>query len=177
MDVSLTDAPQLTFYFLVYSVLGWLLEQGYQKRKKGHWAGKGFLSGPYKPMYGFAPVLLLLLIGPDTPWWWTLSLALAVPTVVEYVSGKLLKVWFHRQYWNYADCRFQLEGLICLRFSLYWAVLCLALVMVLHPATAWLYERFIIVWSYMWGLAAVWLLLDLVRTVFMNMSREPESAK
>lgn len=175
LDVG--DVRQVLFYFMLYAFLGWALEHLYHKAVAGRFAGRGFLGGPFKPMYGFAPVILLALIGADTSWWWIAALAFAVPTAVEYVSGYLLGKLFHRQYWDYSDCRFQLAGYVCLRFSFYWTVLCMAVVYGLHPLAEALYDRLAAWWGLCWGAAAAWLMLDLAWTTLKYARKLPVAGK
>lgn len=167
--LPLEDWPAVLFYFVLYAWLGWGLEHGYHRTVEGHFAGEGFLTGPWKPMYGFAPVLLLLLTGPGTPLWLMVLLAFAVPTAVEYISGLMLRRVFHKQYWSYEGCRFQLNGLVCLRFSLYWTLLVFVMVYVLQPAAAWLYGLSRPFWhNGGWQLALTVLLMDVGWTVFKS---------
>lgn len=159
------DVRSVLFYYLMYSCMGWILEHGYHWVTVNSFAGQGFLLGPYKPMYGLAPVILLVWIGPGTPWWWAAIWFLTVPTVVEYASGLLLKKLFLKEYWDYSGCRLQLDGLICMKFSLYWALLCTAVVYGLHPLLELLYGMVSPLWRVWWEAVALWLLLDVVWTV------------
>jgi uncharacterized membrane protein len=163
--LGIQDVRAVLFFFVLYSCLGWMLEHAYHRFTTGRFADKGFLSGPYKPMYGFAPVILLVWIGPSTPWWWTVLLVLMVPTLVEYASGYMLRRIFLKDYWNYSGCRFQLDGLICMKFSLYWAILCTAVLYGFHPLAKLLYGLVSPVWRLSWGAFAAVLLLDLAWTI------------
>ncbi len=167
--LPMSDWPGILFYFTLYACMGWMLEHGYHRVMEGRFAGEGFLTGPWKPMYGFAPVLLLMLSGPDTHLWVLVLLAFAVPTAVEYVSGLMLRHLFHKQYWSYEGCRFQLDGLVCLRFSLYWTLLVFVMVFVLQPAAAWLYRLAGPFWyNGGWQLMLTMLLVDMGWTVFRS---------
>lgn len=108
------------FYFTVYSFLGWVLEGSYNLYSAGTFRKEGFLKGPFKPMYGCAPLLLLTGQGIGLPLPVFLMLALIVPSAVEFVSGWLLKGIFRKQWWDYSGMPYQLQGHICLKFSLYW---------------------------------------------------------
>ncbi|MDF2938432.1 MAG: putative rane protein [Paenibacillaceae bacterium] len=176
--VPLDDWPGLLFYFVLYAWMGWMLEHGYHRAVKGRFAGEGFLAGPWKPMYGFAPVLLLSLTGPDTPLWVVAIVAFAVPTVVEYISGLLLLRLFHKQYWSYAECRCQLGSLVCLRFSFYWTLLGFVMIYALQPAAAGLYRLLQPVWQTGgWQLVLAALLLDVGWTVVKSARALKPAAK
>ncbi|WP_410769527.1 putative ABC transporter permease [Fontibacillus sp. BL9] len=128
-----TLVAESLFYFLLYSLFGWILENVYSFATTGVFWKEGFMKGPYKPMYGFAPLLLLLLLGESRNPLLIVLLCLAVPTAVEYVSGYLLQTLFGRQWWDYSNNRGQLHGHICLRFSLYWGILSIAFLRYIHP--------------------------------------------
>lgn len=152
------------FYFMAYSVCGWFLENVYSLATRGVFWKEGFMKGPYKPMYGFAP-LLLLHFGREAPNpFLMLGLCFAVPTAVEYASGMLLQGLFGRQWWDYSNNRWQLQGHICLRFSLYWGVLSLGLLTYIHPFMEKVYEGLRPVWDTAGPLLLFLFLADLAWT-------------
>ncbi|CAH1190439.1 hypothetical protein PAECIP111892_00189 [Paenibacillus auburnensis] len=126
-------AGQYFFYFMIYSFFGWVLEGLYNLYSQGSFRKEGFLKGPFKPMYGFAPLLLLAVQMLELPLPLFLGLTLIIPSAVEYASGWLLKTVFHKQWWDYSAMPYQLHGHICLKFSLYWWVLATACIYLLQP--------------------------------------------
>src|SRR3954462_7163905 len=82
---NLEGAAAIIFYFTVYSLLGWLLENSYNFFTKREFFKQNFLFGPFKPMYGLTPVLLVYLISPETHWGMVILLCLLIPTMVEYL--------------------------------------------------------------------------------------------
>ncbi|MBA9086263.1 putative membrane protein [Fontibacillus solani] len=152
-DMSLDEA---LYYFLVYSLLGWVLENVYSYFTSGLFWKEGFLLGPYKPMYGFAPVILLLLIDveksmlsqPGARMTAVITLCMIVPTAVEFVSGYLLKACFGRQWWDYSGYVGQVHGHICMRFSFYWGVLSLLCLYGLQPLLSQNFLKIQSVWAY-----------------------------
>ena len=168
-SVSIFDVSQLEgmraalFYFMIYSFLGWMLENSFNFFTKGKFLKDNFLYGPFKPMYGFAPLLLVLLAAPDLHW--GLVLCFVIPTAVEYVSGALLKKLFNQQWWDYSDKRFQLHGHICLPFSICWTVLSLIFLEWIHPAAINVYEAVNPYWNWVWSAVGLYFLADLVLTV------------
>lgn len=141
-------AEELGFYFLLYSLFGWLLENVYSWFAQGVFWKEGFLKSPFKPMYGVAPLLLLMLCreSAGTRPWIAAALCLLIPTIVEGISGYLLLTLFGRRWWDYSGLRFQLAGHICLRFSLYWGILSALLLKVLHPLAEQAYQGVSSVW-------------------------------
>ncbi|MFT4416757.1 putative ABC transporter permease [Fredinandcohnia humi] len=153
------------FYFTVYSFLGWLLENSYNYLKKGVFLKPNFFLGPFKPMYGFAPLLLIYLIGKDMHWSLVLLLCFLIPTLVEYGSGLLLEKSFGRKWWDYSDQPFQIQGHICLTFSVYWVLLTLYSLTYIHPAIVAMYNMIAPVWVLIWPTVALYLLGEFIFAV------------
>ncbi|MFD1176692.1 putative ABC transporter permease [Paenibacillus puldeungensis] len=135
------------FYFLVYSLLGWLLENVYSLSTQGVFWKEGFLKSPLKPMYGIAPLLLLSLRGDGQHAFIVALGCLLIPTIVEYLSGYLLFTFFGKRWWDYSELRGQLHGHICFRFSMYWAVLSVLVLEFLHPQIEVIYRSMEEVWE------------------------------
>lgn len=159
-----TEAAALVFYFMIYACGGWLLENTYSRIKVGTWK-EPFLRGPFKPMYGFAPVILLLLAADGFHWSVLLLLCFLVPSAVEYVSGAVLHKLFRHKWWNYADCGLQLHGHICLRFSLYWTALSFLGLSALQPRVAALYVLAEPIWRPIWPWFIAYMATDAFLTV------------
>jgi uncharacterized membrane protein len=165
-DVLFTEAAAvIVFYFAIYSLLGWLLENSYNVLTKGKFFKDNFLYGPFKPMYGISPILLVYLISPSTNWAVVLPLCFAVPTLIEYISGAMLHKLFGRQYWDYSETPMQLHGHICLPFSLCWGVLSLIVLKWIHPAIAGLYGKAEPIWAWIWPAVTLYFIADIVLTV------------
>lgn len=142
------NVSEVLFYFMVYAVLGCLLENTYNLATTGRFWKEGFMLGPYKPMYGVAPLLLLggsELMG--NHFVIVAAMCFIVPTAVEYVSGYGLKACFGRTWWDYSALRGQLHGHICLRFSLYWGILSLSVLHYMHPWIKAVYGGVEAVWA------------------------------
>lgn len=56
-----------------------------------------------------------------------------VPTIIEYITGIIMKIRFQKKYWDYSKIPFNLYGLVCLRFSIYWAVLTSLTIFIVQP--------------------------------------------
>ena len=105
--------------------MGFFIEEIYSYIVTGKFKKEGFLNGPYKPMYGIAFTILVLIEN-----YYSLNimtrilLFLIVPTSVEFISGYLLLKIFNERYWDYSKLKLNFKGLITLKFSIYWAILC-----------------------------------------------------
>lgn len=114
----------LIFNFILYSFLGWVLEEVYCFFVTKSFKKDGFLKVPLKPMYGFAiTILVFCYYYLEIRGVALIILFFVVPTIIEYISGVALKSFFRKEYWNYSGKKFNIQGVICLKFSIYWAIL------------------------------------------------------
>lgn len=125
----------LLSYFIIYSFLGWCLEVVYQAVKHGKFINRGFLNGPYCPIYGFGVVIVTGALEPIKGNIFILfGGSVILTSALELVTGFVLEKIFHMQWWDYSEERFNISGYICLKFSMFWGIACLAAVRLIHPA-------------------------------------------
>lgn len=118
MTYSLAD---IIFLFFIYSFVGWLWETVYCSIKDKKFAYRGFLVGPYCPVYGFAVTTVLLATEPfQSNILWLFLSGLLVATAFEYVAGWLLETVFHMKLWDYSQEFGNIQGRIAPRISLFW---------------------------------------------------------
>lgn len=154
------------FNFTIYSFLGWIIENVYCLFVTGAFQQDGFLRGPIKPMYGISVLLLVLYnkyfkVNTLT----LLLLCFIIPTLIEYLSGYMLKKFFNKSYWDYSTLTYNFKGLISLRFSLYWMLLSFTTLYLLQPVIDTLYTRLFNIYITLIPFIVVLLTLDLVYTV------------
>lgn len=122
----------LIFYF--YCVAGWIWESCYVSCCQRHWVNRGFLHGPWLPIYGTGAIVILFTTMPvnsSIPLIFLVGMVSA--TALEYVTGAVMERIFHMRYWDYSSKRCNLNGYICLSSSVAWGGFSLLLVRVLHP--------------------------------------------
>lgn len=153
--------------FFIYAFLGWCTEVSYAATKTGKFVNRGFLNGPWCPIYGFGVVIVLAFLEPLKDNLFLLFLGSVVLTsALEWLTGFLLEKLFAQRWWDYSNEPFNLSGYICLRFSLAWGFACLFVVKLLHP-TVLLLIRLIphLVGLVLLGILMVVMAIDLAATV------------
>lgn len=135
------------FLFCMGSVVGWGLEVFFRRffsraNPERRWINPGFCTGPYLPLYGCGLCLLYFLSGlegleliPD-PVGNRLCLFLvmaAAMTGIEYIAGLLALHVLKVRLWDYSGQWGNVQGIICPRFSLAWAVLGALYYFLVHP--------------------------------------------
>ena len=100
--------------FFVSSFLGWVMEVTVKAIQFRRFINRGFLIGPYCPIYGVGTVLLTALLTPikDEPVSVFIQ-AMVVCGVLEYVTSWLMEKLFHARWWDYSQKRFNLNGRVC----------------------------------------------------------------
>ena len=113
----------LSVIYLVYSFLGWVGETVVATIKGRQFTNRGMASGPFCFIYGFTAVLLAISFA-DRPSPLLLFLGCAIDaTVVEWLTAKLLERVNRRRWWDYSGKKFNLDGYVCLQYSVLWGVL------------------------------------------------------
>ncbi|MBR0382547.1 MAG: hypothetical protein IJH71_08940 [Eubacterium sp.] len=128
----------LIWFFLIYAMIGWGVEVVYQAVKKGIIVNRGFLNGPVCPVYGFGMCSILLAIGAvsggkELNLFILFLVGTALTTTIELVAGRILDLAFHARWWDYSDMPFNLNGYICLEFSIIWGLGCVFVIKLVHP--------------------------------------------
>jgi len=102
----------------------------------------GFLQGPVCPAYA-AGVLIIypftLLFAP-LPFWLQCVLYAILATIVEYAAHITLEKILGIRIWDYSDEFMNLQGRISLKYTVFWFLLVLLLVLVLQPGAITLIE-------------------------------------
>ena len=125
---------ELVWIFIIYAFLGWCTEVSYAALDRGIFVNRGFLNGPYCPIYGFGVVIVVTIL---TPLQDNLLLlffgSFLLTSVLEYITGFLLEKVFHDRWWDYSNKPFNIHGYVCLKFSIYWGLACTFIMKVIHP--------------------------------------------
>lgn len=128
---------ELIWFFLIYSFLGWCTEVAYAGMNTGKFVNRGFLNGPVCPIYGTGVVIVVICL---TPLQENLAVLFAgsviLTSLLEYVTGFILEKVFHDKWWDYSQVPFNLNGYICLKFSILWGLACVLVMNVIQPLIA-----------------------------------------
>ena len=124
---------QWLLFFFVYCFFGWIFESSYVSLKKRRFVNRGFMHGPFLPLYGSGAILILFVTLPVRKNYLMMYFAGAVAaTILEYFTGVVMERMFKVRYWDYSNNRFQFQGHICLGSSIAWGFLSVLLVEVIH---------------------------------------------
>ena len=125
---------KIFYIFIIYSILGWFMEVIIVSSKKRKITARGFLIGPWCPIYGFGALFIILLLKKyynDPIALFVMSFLMG--TILEYVTSYIMEKLFHARWWDYSDHKFQINGRVSLTTSLGFGLLGLILVYILNP--------------------------------------------
>ena len=130
-----TDFYHILWFFIIYCVCGWIWESSFCSIKAGKWINRGFLMGPYIPIYGCGALVVYLTLYPLKEDLWLVYIGGVVfPTILEFFTSWMMERLFAATWWDYSNEKFNIQGRICLKVSLFWGFFSLVMVYILHPA-------------------------------------------
>ena len=95
---------------------------------------RGFLIGPYCPIYGVGVLLIIFLLKEftDTPLA-LFVLASVICMTLEYLTSYVMEKWFNARWWDYSDRKFNLNGRICLETTIPFGLGAMIVIYVVQP--------------------------------------------
>lgn len=120
-------------WFVIYSVIGWICEVIFCSVRAKKLVNRGFLNGPYCPIYGAGVMLMITFLrGIENPIALFLAGALLTSTL-EYVTSWTMEKLFHARWWDYSSNFLNINGRICLLGAFIFGSMSLIAVRLIHP--------------------------------------------
>ena len=143
-------------YFLVYGVIGWIFESCVVSAREKHWVNRGFLFGPFIPIYSFGVVSMVFLLAPlnalepirftidflpqgsrdvffDYKYFAIFVGGGLVCSLLEILVSWIMEKLFNMRWWDYTDYRFNFHGRACLSIGALWGLMSIIVISFLHP--------------------------------------------
>ncbi len=136
------SAYHVALWFLVYSILGWLVESVYMSVCNRKITNRGFTKGPMCPIYGFGALTVFFLLRPYSGNPVRLFfMGMLLATTLEFLTALVMRRVFGQIWWDYTEKPFNYRGIICLESSVAWGFYTLALFLFLHGMVAGFVDR------------------------------------
>lgn len=130
----------LLFIFILYSFLGWTLEVITVIIKEGKFVNRGVTNGPVCTVYGLA-ALIITIVSNSAPSFLEIFISGVIyGSALELIAGKILERFNKNKWWDYSQKKFNLDGYICLRYSLLWGLLSVILIKFGNPFFLFLFN-------------------------------------
>ncbi len=170
----------LAFLFFIGSVSGWVTELLFRRfvssaNPERRWINPGFCTGPYLPLYGSGLCLMYLIASledfhiiqnPVLNKAVLFILMALCMTAIEYIAGIVILKKTKVRLWDYTNEWGNIQGIICPKFSLIWALLGGAYYFLVHPnilkALNWLSDN--LAFSFFIGLFFGFFIIDVVHS-------------
>lgn len=133
------DLNILTFFliFYIYCFMGWCFESLYVSAKSKKWVNRGFMKGPFLPIYGCGAVIILFSTIPvmSSPVL-VYILSFIAATVLELATGIVMEKLFKVKYWDYSGNFMNYKGYICIKSSITWGFMGMLVTYVINEPVA-----------------------------------------
>lgn len=121
------------FFFYFYCFFGWIFESTYVSVKSRHFVNRGFMRGPFLPIYGSGAIMMLVASMPfQDNIILTYFAGCLGATILEFVTGMTMEALFKVRYWDYSNQKFNYKGHICLSSTVAWGFLTILMTEFLH---------------------------------------------
>ena len=122
--------------FFIYAILGWIIETTLVSIEKRKFVNRGFLIGPYCPIYGFGGLAITILLKNYTRDPIVLFLmAVIICGTLEYFTSYIMEKIFKARWWDYSAKKYNINGRICLETVVPFGILGCLVMYVLNPIT------------------------------------------
>ncbi len=120
--------------FFMYSFLGWCLEVGCKLISDHKFVNRGFLIGPYCPIYGWGAIIMTLLLNKYLNDPLTLFIMIIlICSILEYFTSYFLEKIYHTRWWDYTNYKFNINGRICLETMIPFGIFGLLIMYKVNP--------------------------------------------
>lgn len=112
---------QWIFFFFIYCFFGWMWESSFVSIRTKKLTNRGFMRGPFIPIYGCGCVLMMAVGAPlmahPIAMYFT---GMICATVMEFITGDMMLRIFRVRYWDYTGRFLNIKGHVCLAASILW---------------------------------------------------------
>lgn len=102
---------------------------------KHKFINRGFLIGPYCPIYGWGCLAIIIIVGQNTSDILSVFLkSILICSLLEYFTSYFMEKIYNVRWWDYSNKKFNINGRICLETMIPFGLLASLIIYVLHPA-------------------------------------------
>lgn len=128
--------------FITYATIGWILETVYVFIGTKKLYNRGFMLGPYIPIYGVGGLLITILLSRYQDSAFSLfCMSIVICSLLEYFTSLLMEKLFKARWWDYSNRKFNINGRICLETMVPFGLVALLVIYFLNPFFMNLYEK------------------------------------
>lgn len=129
------NTHQIIWYITIFSIIGLIIETLFCYATTGVIESrKGLIWGPFCPVYGVGATILIILLNNYKNSKTKLFIyGSIIGNIIEYILSYILEAIYGTRFWDYAYITWNLNGRICIKYSLFWGILAILLIKVAKP--------------------------------------------
>lgn len=130
---------KLVWVFLISCVVGFLVETMWCYIRHGYIESRqSLVNGPLSVAYGMGAVVLTMALYKfrNSQWWKIFLVSFVVGTVTEYICSLGQELVFGSVAWDYSNVPLNINGRVCLLYSVFWGILGIAWIKLIYPPMA-----------------------------------------
>ena len=147
---------EILLWFLIYGVIGWIFESALRSIADKKFVNRGFLFGPFIPIYAFGITGFVFLLNPfytlpplkmqlsflpagqqtieiEYKYYLIMIGGMIISSVLEYVVSFSMEKLFNQRWWDYTPYKYNTKGRVCFSITFCWGALSVAAVRFVHP--------------------------------------------
>ena len=126
---------EILAYFIIYSIIGYVIETLFALVRYGVLESRqSFLYGPFCSIYGVGAIIMIIFLQYFMKNRFTLFVGgFLIGSVLEYAVSLIGELILHVKWWDYSNMPLNINGRICLYYSIFWGILAIFLMKAIHP--------------------------------------------
>lgn len=144
MEEKRLDISSLVWYFLIFSILGLIIETLYCYITTGVLESRqGLVYGPFCPIYGCGAVIYIIFLNryKDSSELKLFFTGAVLGSIVEYLLSFSMEAIYSNRFWDYSYTKYHINGRISLTYTVFWGVLAIALIKYLKPIIDFIIDK------------------------------------
>lgn len=171
MQIYGIDIKIYFLLFIIYAVIGWCMEVICKLIQYKRFIDRGFLIGPYCPIYGVGALLITFLLNKYTQDPVVLFvMAVVVCGILEYLTSYFMEKIYHARWWDYSNKKFNINGRICLSNLIAFGILGMFIMYISNPFLIGQLERLTTTWLNIafWTILAIFVTDNILSGIINN---------
>lgn len=128
---------KIEFYFLIfiiYAFIGWVMEVTLKLIEKHKFINRGFLIGPYCPIYGYGALIMTITLSKyQNDLFVLFIMSIFICSFLEYITSYVMEKLFKARWWDYSKYKINLNGRVCLNNSILFGLGGIVIIKLVNP--------------------------------------------
>lgn len=125
---------EIFLFFMIYAILGWIVEMFYNYFEQKKIINRGFLIGPYCPIYGVGGLIATVFLTKyKESIFVTFGMSIILFAILEYFTSYMMEKLFKARWWDYSQNKFNINGRICLETLIPFGLLGCLTIYIINP--------------------------------------------